>query len=780
LTPLLNVEQLHRSLYPVRRLRERYGLRVEGAMQDDVNGISWLFADLLPAVGINFLTLAVNPVRGGAPKPRPSAFWWEGPAGGRILVWNGYHYLFGRSTFKLGDWRFVERFLPRWLKQLEQDPHYPYDFLYCEATHPLRVDNGPPDRRISDFVRAWNESGRTPRMVITTLTEFGRRLLEEHGASLPTWRGDWLDWWCDGVASSAYETGLNRTTHELLLAAEAMGAWLHARGRRQWSAERLAHVYEQMTLYDEHTWGAFSSIVAPESLFTKAQWNRKASFAYTAAMETHDVLARAARELAEAHGDLGTEGVFNLGDLPPEEAYPPSGATELLVINTLPWTRPVLVEEPELRGGAAPVGMLEMFFPRDVPWNGARPPTPLRRVVGHVPGLGYAFLPLAAAPKGEDLQAGPNVIENAYYRVRIDPSTGALAEWVDKELGSDFAGRYRGWSIGQYVYELVDSDRGRDALFEMDFAHEDFGVWRTDTPFRQATATEVHVHPPAIEHGRASITVEIKAPGVRHARCTYALETHAKTLAIDWLLDKEHVTDPEAVFIAFPFKLGRPIFRADLNGVPCTPDEDQLPGTVRDWYPIHRWVDVSDGQRGVTLVPLDAPLVHLGGITTGRWMARLAPEGPTIMSWALNNHWMVNFKASQGGQIPLRYRLTTHAGPCDDVAAARFGAEVATPPIVLRDYLRRGASSGRFVSIPEDAGVLLTAKPAENGDGIIVRLQNLRPEAQVVPLEFPEIAPASARRTSPVETDDDPLEVRDGVVLVPIAARAVQSVRITF
>jgi hypothetical protein len=82
----------------------------------------------------------------------------------------------------------------------------------------------------------------------------------------------------------------------------------------------------------------------------------------------------------------------------------------------------------------------------------------------------------------------------------------------------------------------------------------------------------------------------------------------------------------------------------------------------------------------VTIAPLDAPLVHLGGITTGRWAKELEPEGPTVMSWALHNHWMVNFKASQGGEIPLRYRLTTHAGPVDDTAASRFGAEEATHP----------------------------------------------------------------------------------------------------
>ena len=35
--------------------------------------------------------------------------------------------------------------------------------------------------------------------------------------------------------------------------------------------------------------------------------------------------------------------------------------------------------------------------------------------------------------------------------------------------------------------------------------------------------------------------------------------------------------------------------------MPFTPEADQLNGTVRDWYPVGRWVDVSDGERGVTV-----------------------------------------------------------------------------------------------------------------------------------------------------------------------------------
>jgi len=780
LTPLLTSEQMIRSLYPVRRLREDFGIEIGAAMQCDVNGVSWVFADLLPALGIDFLTMSVNPYRGGVPKPMPGGFWWESPLGAKLLVWNGFHYLFGRSIAKLGDWRFVEESLGVQIEKLENDPAYPFDFMYCQSTHPVRVDNGPPDPRMPDFARDWNAAGRTPRIVFTTPLKFGKILRERYGDRLPTWRGDWLDWWSDGAASSAYETGLNRTTHELLAAAEALGSWSQLEGNRIWPVARADRAFEQATLYDEHTWGAFASIERPQAQWVKAQWNRKSSFAYTAASEAHDLVARGAHDRARAIASPGPEGMFNLGDLDPGAAYPTPFDDDVLVINTLPWSRRVLVQEPEIRGGAAPVGVLDCFFPRDVSWGGVRPASPVRTITGEVPGYGFAFLPVTAQPADDDLRSDPNVIENGAYRVRIDESTGAVAEWLDRESGHDYAGTWDGYGIGEYVYESVDDPGQRDALFIGDFSAEDFGTRPTDTPFRRETATNVTVDALVVNQGAVSITVHIAGPGIRSGHCTYRLRTGEKSLEIDWLLDKEHVTDVEAVFIAFPFALATPTFRADINGLPLTPDEDQLNGTVRDWYPVQRWVDVSDGARGVTIAPLDAPLVHLGGITTGRWAQRLEPEGPTVMSWALNNHWMVNFKASQGGEIPLRYRLTTHEGGCDDLNAARFGREQATPVIVLRDLKANRERSGTFLEMEDGPVQVVHLKPADFGDGIIVRLQNLGNGPGTARLRFPAATPISCAMVTPDEREIAPLALEDNELSTEVQPGGIQSVRLAW
>ena len=779
LTPLLNIEQMHRSLYPLRTIRDEFGFKVEAAMQADVNGVSWLYADLLHDLGIGFYTAAINPIRGARPKPFPGAFNWQGPSGKKVLAWNGYHYLFGRSQAALGNWDLVDRLLPRWFEELENDETYPFDFLYCESTHPVRVDNGPPDQRMPDFVRRWNDERTNWKMEFITVSDFGRLLHKRYANVIQTQRGDWTDHWADGVGSSAYEVGINRQAHELVGMSEAVESWLRAMGPRKWDARRAADIHESMTLFDEHTWGAYSSVEAPHSLFSQAQWNRKAGYAYTAAMEGHNAVARAANALGAPLGSKGPEGIFNLGNLDPAEAFKASGIDELLVINTLPWERRVIVEEPEPRGGAAPVGVLDTFFNRRSSWGGPRPYPPIRRVVGTLPPMGYTFLDLKAGVPAPDLKASGSTIENSHYRVTIDPATGAIAELFDKAQNHDFAGSYQGWQSGQYVYETVDSPDDRLAIADISFDKPEFFTGHKDTPWRREVATQVTLGDATIDQGRASITVTIEAPGVSAATVSYSLDADTKSLSVDWSIDKLEHDKAEAVFIAFPFKLDAANFLLDLNGIPAVPNDDQLDGAAKDWYPAGRWVDVSDARRGVTVVPLDAPLVHLGGITTGKWNRTLQPEGPTIMSWALNNHWLVNFKSSQSGRIPLRYRLTTHEGPADAGAASRFAAEAATLPIALRDIAPTGKRSDSFFSVDPALPVLVTSKPGEEQGWIVLRLQNLSRSATKAVVNF-SVPPRAAMAADPIEHPLAPLPFEGTTLPVDLQPLEIRTVLVRF
>jgi hypothetical protein len=735
-TPLLGVEQMYRSLLPIRRLRERWGLELTTAMQSDVNGIAWLYADLLLDMGIDFLSMSINPVRGGAPKPYPMAFWWEAPSKRRLLVWNGYHYLFGRSVLKLGDWRFAEREVAACVKRLESTETYPFNFLFFQSTHPMRVDNGPPDLVIADFVRKWNELGNSPRLQLVGHREFAN-VLKEQKAELPVMRGEWMDWWCDGVGSTAYETAVARQSHQMLAMAETLGTWIKLRdwGPVPYSSAEANSTHEMASLYDEHTWGAYASVAAPSDPWTKGQDNAKASFAFRASASAHDILAKSANAVAGSLGEGGPEGRFNLGDLTRAEAYTVEDERGLLVLNTLPWSRRVIVDEPEQRGGAAPVGVLDMFFPPGVPWGGEKPVTERLTCEGEVPGWGYSYLSGQCTTAGA-IRGGANWVENEVYRVEVDPVRGGLAQWVDKASGRNLAGSYRGWVLGQYVYERVLSEEGRAALFAPDFSAKDFGSWRDDAEFAYDGPTAVTVHDATVNRGRASIVVDLAGPGVRSATCAFTLWQGSRRLDIDWTFDKIAVPDPESVFFAFPFALAGTSFLGDFNGITCEPDVEQLPGSVRSWYPVQGWVGVDSADDSVVLVPLDAPLVHLGGVNTGRIVEHLDASSPVVMSWALNNHWFVNFKAQQDGQIRLRYSLTSMTGHIDVERAARFSAEVRTPPVVLRDRRLISPTTGVVLRVVEGADIVVGSKVSEDGTGVVVRLVNFKRHEQNVTIDL--------------------------------------------
>ena len=135
-TPLCTAEQLIRQMVPARELRQRLGIKLNTLHQHDVNGLPWPMVDLMLDSGIELLVMAVNIHLGGAVRPRPGVFRWQGPSGRSILVMNGNHYtMFDQVLYTWDD--SVERMqagLAEYLDALEK-MEYPHDFLYLTSTN---------------------------------------------------------------------------------------------------------------------------------------------------------------------------------------------------------------------------------------------------------------------------------------------------------------------------------------------------------------------------------------------------------------------------------------------------------------------------------------------------------------------------------------------------------------------------------------------------------------------------------------------------------------------
>ena len=753
-------------------------MEIATAMQCDVNGVSWLWADLLPAIGINTLTMSINMHRGRRPEPDLNAFWWRGPGGGRLLTFNGPHYLYGIFRYGLSDMNFVDDLLPPQLAKLEARDDYPYDFLYAQITHPARVDNGPPLAHMSDFVRDWNASGRQPRLIFTTLDGFADMLHREYADRLFSWSGDWADWWADGVGSSIYETSLNRNTEELLPVLDLLAAQVDGVDR-----DLIEEAYHLVSLYDEHTWGAFSSIRRPHSPFVRAQFNRKASYAYGGYGLTQELLADGGRKLASAITEMAPEGDTwrRWGQYISADPADEPDNYRYLVLNPLGWDRHVRYPLPPDMGGAAPHGMLEMFLVGNY-----REAPPLitdasgdMMIDANLPAFGYQTVAPRSLSSDADVLIGEGFIENAWYRLRIDPATGGLLSWFDKELERELVNDDALWRFGQYVYEWVDHPDDRRAIFALDFDREDFGVRHTDTPFRRSGPTAVEIMPALRLHDRVQIEAQMEAKGARSLKVRYSLPTHEKALQLEMLVDKTFNTLAEAVYVPFPLAIDKPKFHLDLNGVPLEPEREQLPGSCRDWYGIHRWAQVGDESLSVTLAPIDSPLIQVGGITTGRWAHELDTSRATLVSWALHNHWDTNFKASQGEDTLLRYRLTSSAG-YDPRASSRFAMDATVPPLIVRVPGAELGRSGTFLACEPQGQCEIQIKRAADGRGLIVHAYNLGSDVVAQRLSFPAQRIAAAWQCSPIELDQNSIGVSDNAITIDVPSRSVACARLVF
>ena len=91
----------------------------------------------------------------------------------------------------------------------------------------------------------------------------------------------------------------------------------------------------------------------------------------------------------------------------------------------------------------------------------------------------------------------------------------------------------------------------------------------------------------------------------------------------------------------------------------------------------------------------------------------------------MNNYWHTNYKAGQGGKHVFRFSITSRA-KADNTASAQFGWTAANSLLpAITHQGQPGPLPGHaasLVDIAESNVLLLAAKQAEVGDGLVLRL----------------------------------------------------------
>ncbi len=771
LTPLYSVEMLARTFYVAERLRREYGLVIRYGLNCDVNGQSWGLVEMLLDAGFEGFAMAINRTMARDPQPRPIGFWWQGPSGRRLLVWHGDYYGSGhhsgipRAPVKTPQG-------PVWVYDLERaqslvkayidrltEKGYPYDFIYHQITSTYMWDNGPPHEELVRFVREWNSRGWQPRMQIITLDQLFERLRQQPAETLETRLGEWTDWWAHGVSSSAYETALARQSHARLFAVEGLAAILQGLPQPPtYPMDEDDQAWRSLALYDEHTWGSFDSVIHPDSLSARGQWHRKATYAYEGAA----MVARLALRM--------------LHDLSARLTQP--DADHVVVFNPLPWPRRVPLYLPRVPRSGWERALLEHDWELSSPQGLAAANVDYGIV--DLPACGYVTVPIRPLPEEPPpiRYEGPMVpvftptvapgltptsgvkyygwtLENRFYRLAVDPTTGAVRSLVDKASGHEWVDATTPWRLGHYVYEEVLSPNRRADMHDM-YLYSVFATTPPDHDRQPDLAPRRRGPESVLEHrfvtgvGHGRFALRLRAPGVSDLQVQIVLYDDLPWIDLIYDFNKVAVADPESVYIAFSLNLSRPVAHYEGAGAIVQAEAEQLPNSCRDFYSIQNWVDLSDDRRGITVASPDAPIIHLGGFTNHKYAEHLQMEQPLLVGWPLNNHWFTNFCLSQSGWMRVRYRLWPHESPFDPVAATRFGAEAMVEPLIGPIQDRPAGMERRVgtapVHLPAEASFLsvepahvhlVGLKPAHDGRGVIARVQELAGQAATYTLRFP-------------------------------------------
>ncbi|MGD0782877.1 MAG: glycoside hydrolase family 38 C-terminal domain-containing protein, partial [Candidatus Aminicenantales bacterium] len=647
-------EELIRAAAIASGLSRMYGFPLRAAMNNDVTGFSWAAPQILNQIGVKYFTTGINEDRSRAPLRRPNPFYWESPSGAKVLHWNGEHYLF--ANYELSLHEAYEKSFPKvvdYLTRLQARGDFPYDTMAFHISGYV-TDNCPPRKELSDRVRDWNSKWAYPKLRLATMSEFFGALEKKYGKTIPTYKKGWPDYWTDGAGSTSFETGLNRMAHGEIVAAEA---WAVAAGLTDkdfvFPRDEIREAYKQNILYDEHTWGAWNSISDPESEFVRGQWGIKAGYAYSAREIAKTVRSRALAAIVRR--------------IPTGEGY------SLAVFNPLSWSRVDMVRTPlppALVDKPGKFKLIEKTTGAEVPYQLVDKTTLLFQA-NAVPSMGYSVYtivpdvrPSTPAPAAE---IGAQSIENRFFKVLIDPISGGIASLIDKETGAELVDRKAPYTLNQFIYE--NPKGGREAVNDM----------RGTAQFNRYSPVAASCAPGLRGPGASSLVVTAKAFRNPEIRQEIVLYDGIKRIDIIDRLKKEETTDSEAAYFAFPFGVAGGKFRFEIADGAMAPETDQLPNTVRDWQAVQSWVELAGTKNSVVWAPVEAPLVQFGDLNTGKWLKTLNLKNGTLFSYALNNYWNTNFKASQGGTLVFRYSLTARPGAADPVKSTRFGWEVQSP-----------------------------------------------------------------------------------------------------
>jgi hypothetical protein len=760
-TGFSGIEGLIRSLYYSANFARENATPFDFSLINDVPNYSWSYASVMAAAGLRYFVAASDAYR--APFLLYNRFneaspqWWEGPDGGRVLTWYSRHYHQMASMFGLPP-NVVNGHdsLPRFLQAFDR-PDYKPDTVLLFGTQVENTDLFPEQARLAN---EWNQIYEYPRIQYSGFPEAMARIVNQMGNSISVLRGDGGPYWEDGMVANARLTALARESQQRILSAEkfsSISTFVNPVVRPD--REIIDQAWKNLLLVDEHSWQADRSVTDPDSEQSIRQGALKNSRGDDAKRQIDFTLGRGLAAIADSIDQ-------------------PAGT--LVAFNSLNWKRSELVET-DIDKGLAP---FDLVSGRNLPYevlSSGRSYNHIRFLAEEVPPVGYKCFelrpvstqdPLATAPPGQE------VLENPYYRIELDATSGAIRSIFDKELDKELVDTGNSFRFNQYVY-VTGADQLRNRLVQ----------YSTVSP-----APDLTSHPSAngriISVSRTPFGVvallESSAPNTPHIETEVRVFDKQKKIEFVNRIEKLQVYSKEAAYFAFPFAMEDPQVRYETQNGFVDVRHDLLPGAGLEWFNVQHWISAEQNGLTATLVPVNAPMVSLGDIVRGTWPREFGHRKGTVFSYIMSNYTPEGYPAGQGGVFTFRYVLSSANG-FSAVQNGHLGWGAMSPleideikPNDKSVFSRRPLSGneGSFLKIDQPGVTLVNWKLAEDGKGTILRLLETGGRSAIANIEIPVQDVTSAWKCTAIEENEERLEFTLHKVSVAIKPFQIVTIRV--
>jgi hypothetical protein len=485
--------------------------------------------------------------------------------------------------------------------------------------------------------------------------------LEAAGINIPVYKGDWNDWWADGVGSTPGPVKLFREAQRKLNVYFKLGGELTA---------EIEEARDNLMLYAEHTWGSSSSVGKPWETPVHILDLRKTGYAVDAYTQITRML----------DGNLAKRGEVSISHNRKQRWH---------IINPhgYPVTLPVLLY----------VGSWESIdgvrFGNDTPFEivdeatgkkidaqkdngieillslqGGEEKTVVMKLLrqqnkvtvqnhAHIGTDGVKDILLPGQTRCDYEK-----IETDDFVLSFDRKKG-LTGIIDKKSNKSLIDPAADTPAFSGVYEItpVNGDlniagadvigvrtrmgRNRKSPATRRFYSECFGIKITE-------AGPVFI----------GCELDFSMEGTCFYQVFLKIYRHSPLIDARVRIHKTSRREPENLYVSLPFTAGEGETRyIEKTGCMVRPGIDQLPGTNQLFYSIQNGVIFAGDKRTIILSIKDAPLITFGSLEAHpidlskdeNWELNRSP----LYSWVMNNFWETNFKADLGGFYEFSYIL---------------------------------------------------------------------------------------------------------------------------